>query len=64
MTPKIIPSDIGNVSLQGTKLRWVVTGEIAATTCLLGVGRSLEEDWEAFQREENHLFGRSYKKNL
>jgi len=46
MTPERIPLEIGNVSLQGTKIGWVVTGEIVAT-CLLGVGRPQEEDWEA-----------------
>jgi len=59
-TPERIPLDIGNVSLQGTKLGWVVTGEVVAT-CLLGVGRPLEEDWEAIQCEENQPFGRSSK---
>ncbi|CAI6370378.1 unnamed protein product [Macrosiphum euphorbiae] len=63
MTPERIPLEIGNVSLQGTKLGWVVTGEIVAT-CLLGVGRPQEEDWEATQREENQPFGRSSKANL
>ncbi|KAF0745786.1 Uncharacterized protein FWK35_00034883, partial [Aphis craccivora] len=63
LTSERIPLNVGNMSLQGTKLGYVVTGEIG-TTCLLGISRSLEENWEAIQPKEEQLFGRYSKLNL
>lgn len=63
MTPERIPLEVGNISLQGTKLGWIVTGEIRAT-CLLGIGNSLEENWRTIQHEEVQPFGRASKENL
>ncbi|XP_027839404.2 uncharacterized protein LOC114121329 [Aphis gossypii] len=51
----------GNLSLQSTKLGWVMTGELNIN-CLVSIGASLEDEWRAMRAEQG-LFGRLSKAN-
>lgn len=58
-----IPLGIGNISLQESKLGWVVTGEMGVS-CLMSIGETLEENWKIGQdNEELESFGKSSKAN-
>lgn len=55
----------GSLSLQSTKLGWIVTGELGVT-CLIGVNSrcdSLEEDWQAMKGNTAEDYGRRSKCN-
>ncbi|XP_008185105.1 uncharacterized protein LOC103309988 [Acyrthosiphon pisum] len=55
---------IGNLSLQDTKLGWVVTGGLEVT-CLLGInslGETMESDWKAILADEQQ-YGKGSKAN-
>lgn len=58
-----IPLGIGNISLQESKLGWVVTGEMGVS-CLMSLGEALEENWRIGQQnEEEDDYGKFSKAN-
>ncbi|XP_050058669.1 uncharacterized protein LOC126553154 [Aphis gossypii] len=59
-----VPLGIGNLSLQDTKLGWIVTGGLEVT-CLLGVnslGESIESDWKPVLADKEQ-YGQGSKAN-
>ncbi|XP_060861782.1 uncharacterized protein LOC132938783 [Metopolophium dirhodum] len=56
-----IPLQTGNLTLQSTKLGWVMTGEFNVN-CLVSIGASLEDEWRTMKTDQG-LFGRLSKAN-
>lgn len=64
MEPERVSMGIGNLSLQDTKLGWIVTGGLEII-CLLGInslGESMEGDWNAVLADEDR-YGKASRAN-
>lgn len=57
-----IPLGIGSLSLQESKLGWIVTGE-TGVTCLMSLGEELEEDWIISQDNKKEAYGKFSRSN-
>jgi len=62
LQPSCIQLDVKMLYLQDSKLGWIVTGELSHT-CLLSVGRSLEEESKAILGHEDVLYDKQSKAN-
>ncbi|XP_016657693.1 uncharacterized protein LOC107882968 [Acyrthosiphon pisum] len=62
LQPSRIQLDVKMLYLQDSKLGWIVTGELSHT-CLLSVGRSLEEESKTILGHEDVLYEKQSKAN-
>jgi len=62
LQPSRIQLDVKMLYLQDSKLGWIVTGELSHT-CLLSVGRSLEEESKVILGHEDVLYDKQSKAN-
>lgn len=62
MEPERIPLEIGNLSLQKTKLGWIVTGKIEAT-CLINIEETPEINSKVVKDSEQLTYNRLTKGN-